>query len=68
MGPLVQVPLLQAQNAVPPEDMAVTSSSMQFFQSIGGLLSTAIAQSVMNNRITEDFPKVMNGEHQYFSR
>ena len=41
---------------------AVTSSAMQFFQSIGGLLSTAIAQSILNNRATELLPKVDAGE------
>lgn len=48
MGPLVQLPLLAAQNAVPAKDMAVTSSTIQFFQSIGGLLSTAACQTVLN--------------------
>jgi len=51
MGPGVQVPLLSAQNAVGPKFVAVASSSMQFFQSIGGLLSTAICQTLMNNRL-----------------
>ncbi len=32
LGPLVQVPLLQAQNCVPSKDMAVCSSAQQFFQ------------------------------------
>ena len=33
LGPIVQVPLLCAQNAVTLKDMAVTSSTMNFWQS-----------------------------------
>lgn len=59
LGPLVQVPLLQAQNCVPAKDMAVTSSAQQFFQSVGGLLSTAIAQTALNNRLQEKFAPII---------
>jgi MFS family permease len=51
MGPNVQVPLLAAQNAVPSRDVAVTSSAINFFQSVSGLIATAIAQTILNNRL-----------------
>jgi hypothetical protein len=51
MGPNVQVPLLAAQNAVKARDMAVASSAINFFQSVSGLLATAIAQTILNSRI-----------------
>lgn len=50
MGPNVQVPLLAGQNAVPSKDMAVASSTINFFQSVSGLLSTSIAQTILNSR------------------
>lgn len=59
MGPLVQVPLLAAQNAVAVPDMAVTSSTMQFFQATGGLLSTAAMQTILNNRLAERMGPIM---------
>lgn len=48
LGPLIQVPLLAAQNAVRTRDMAVASSTVTFCQAIGGLLSVAIMQTIMN--------------------
>lgn len=59
MGPLVQIPLLAAQNAVELADQAVCSSTIQFFQSIGGLLSTAVMQSVLNNNVKEEITPVV---------
>lgn len=47
-----------AQNAVDIADQAVCSSAIQFFQSIGGLLSTAVMQSVLNNNVKEDITPV----------
>jgi len=54
----VQVPLLAAQNAVPLKDEAVTSSTMTFFQSIGGLLGAAVMQTVLNNRLTQELAPI----------
>jgi hypothetical protein len=60
MGPLVQLPLLAAQNAVAVQDMAVTSSSLTFFQSVGGLLATAVGQSIFNNGVCEKLQPVLD--------
>ena len=58
LGPIVQVPLLCAQNAVTIKDMAVTSSTMNFWQSIGGLFGTAIMQTLLNNKISSEMVPV----------
>ena len=57
LGPNVQVPLLAAQNAVHMRDMAVTSSTLNFFQSLGGLLATAIMQTLLNNKLESELAK-----------
>ena len=54
----MQVPLLCAQNAVTVKDMAVTSSTMNFWQSIGGLFGTAIMQTLLNNKIASEMAPV----------
>lgn len=59
LGPLVQVPLLAAQNAVSVKDMAVASSTVTFAQAIGGLLAVAIMQTIMNNRLIDAFVPVI---------
>jgi hypothetical protein len=53
MGPLAQIPLSSAQNACPKSDTAVVSSTVQFLQSIGQLIATAVMQSVLNNRAAD---------------
>jgi hypothetical protein len=46
--------MIAAQNAVPLDDMAVTSGTTAFFQSIGGLLGAAVFQTVLNNKLAEN--------------
>ncbi len=47
LGQLMQTLVLASQNAVPPTDMGVASSSATFFRQIGGTLGTAIMLSVL---------------------
>ena len=55
----IMVPLLVAQASVPTKDVSVATSTMQFFQSIAGLLCIAIMQSFLNQRITDLVPPAM---------
>ena len=47
LGQLMQTLVMASQNAVPPSDMGVASSSATFFRQIGGTLGTAIMLSVL---------------------
>ena len=58
LGPNVQVPLLAAQNAVSVKDQPTTSSTMTFFQNVGGLLGTAVMQSLLNSKLEEELKPV----------
>ena len=48
LGQLMQTLVPASQNAVPPGDMRVASSSATFFRQIGGTLGTAIMLSVLS--------------------
>ena len=47
LGLNMQSLVLAMQNAVPPQDMGVASSSSSFFRSVGGTLGTAIFLSIL---------------------
>ncbi|MDR1999453.1 MAG: MFS transporter [Frankiaceae bacterium] len=47
MGLNMQTIILAVQNAVPPRDMGVATSSTTFFRSLGGTLGTAVFLSVL---------------------
>lgn len=59
LGFNMQTLVLAIQNAVPPQDMGVATSSATFFRQMGGTLGTAIFLSVLFNgvpdRISEAF-------------
>ena len=58
-GLTIMVPLLVSQNSVPTADVSTATSTMQFFQSIAGLLNIAIMQSYFNQLVTELTPAPM---------
>ncbi len=47
LGGCMQTLLLAVQNAVPPRDMGVASSSATFFRQLGGTLGTAVFLSIL---------------------
>jgi len=47
LGGCLQTLLLAVQNAVPPRDMGVASSSATFFRQLGGTLGTAVFLSIL---------------------
>lgn len=52
LGLNMQTIILAMQNAVPPRDMGVATSSTTFFRSLGGTLGTAIFLSVLFSTLT----------------
>jgi hypothetical protein len=62
LGFNMQTLVLAIQNAVPPQDMGVATSSATFFRQMGGTLGTAVFLSVLFNsvpgKITEAFQKI----------
>ncbi|MBL8930454.1 MAG: MFS transporter [Kineosporiaceae bacterium] len=53
LGFNMQTLVLAIQNAVPPQDMGVATSSATFFRQMGGTLGTAVFLSVLFNRLPE---------------
>ncbi len=51
LGFNMQTLVLAIQNAVPPKDMGVATSSATFFRQMGGTLGTAVFLSVLFNRL-----------------
>ncbi|GAA4999994.1 MFS transporter [Actinopolymorpha pittospori] len=62
LGLCMQTITLAVQNAVPPRDMGVASSSSMFFRQMGGTLGTAVFLSLLfstvGDKITEAFRTV----------
>lgn len=65
MGLIMPTLTIAVQNAFPPEQRGVATSSTQFFRSIGGALGVSILGAVMNYRsiglLQKDFLPVVNG-------
>jgi hypothetical protein len=53
LGFNMQTLVLAIQNAVPPKDMGVATSSATFFRQMGGTLGTAVFLSVLFNRVPD---------------
>jgi EmrB/QacA subfamily drug resistance transporter len=56
IGPSFAVFALIVQNAVPPKEVGVASSSLTFFQQIGGTIGLTIAGTIFASRLTEEIP------------
>ena len=57
IGPSFAVFTLIVQNAVPVHRVGVASSSLTFFQQIGGTVGLTIAGTIFASRLTEEIPK-----------
>lgn len=55
-GLTIMVPMLVSQNSVPTADVSTATSTLQFFQSVAGLLNIAIMQSYFNQLVTDLTP------------
>ena len=56
IGPSFAVFTLIVQNAVSPDRIGVATSSLTFFQQIGGTVGLTIAGTVFASRLTEEIP------------
>ena len=56
LGLTMQPLVLAVQNAVPPREMGVATSSSLFFRQVGGSLGTAIFLSILFTRAGENIP------------
>ncbi len=57
IGPSFVIFTLIVQNAVSPRDIGTASSSLSFFQQIGGTVGLTIAGTIFASRITEEIPR-----------
>ena len=55
-GLTFMIPMIVAQNSVPTADVSTATSTLQFFQSIAGLLNIAIMQSYFNQQVSTLLP------------
>ncbi len=60
MQPLV----LAVQNAVPPQDMGVATSSATFFRQMGGTLGTAVFLSILFSTVTDNIVRAFQDAAQ----
>src|ERR671917_500430 len=54
LGFSLQPAVLAVQNAVPPSEMGVATSSVTFFRQMGGTIGTAVFLSVLFTRLPRD--------------
>jgi EmrB/QacA subfamily drug resistance transporter len=59
IGPSFAVFTLVVQNSVPPNEIGVASSSLTFFQQIGGTVGLTIAQTLFTARLLAEIPLQM---------
>ncbi|HEU4674008.1 MAG TPA: MDR family MFS transporter [Candidatus Limnocylindrales bacterium] len=57
IGPTLAVFTLVVQNAVPHEEVGVATSSLTFFQQIGGTIGLTIAGTLFASRLVEEMPR-----------
>jgi hypothetical protein len=57
IGPSFAVFTLIVQNAVAPRDIGAASSSLSFFQQIGGTVGLTIAGTIFASRLVEELPR-----------
>ena len=56
IGPSFAVFTLIVQNSVPPREVGTASSSLTFFQQIGGTVGLTIASTIFASRLIEEIP------------
>jgi EmrB/QacA subfamily drug resistance transporter len=62
LGQLMQTLTLAAQNAVPPQDIGVATSSSMFFRQMGGTLGVAVFISILFNRIPDALKESLSNQ------
>ena len=59
IGPSFAVFTLIVQNAVPPREIGTASSSLTFFQQIGGTVGLTIAGTIFASKLIDEIPMQM---------
>src|SRR3954468_22162863 len=67
LGLNMQTLVLAIQNAVPPQDMGVATSSATFFRQMGGTLGTAVFLSVLFNAVPDKIRAAIEGDSAFQS-
>ncbi len=67
LGMNMQTLVLAIQNAVPPQDMGVATSSATFFRQMGGTLGTAVFLSVLFNAVPDKIRAAIEGDSAFQS-
>jgi EmrB/QacA subfamily drug resistance transporter len=57
LGGNLQPLILAVQNAMPPQDIGVATSSVTFFRQIGGTLGTAVFLSILFSTVTDNIAR-----------
>src|SRR3954466_12234220 len=65
LGFNMQTLVLAIQNAVPPQDMGVATSSATFFRQMGGTLGTAVFLSVLFNAVPDKIRAAIEGDSAF---
>jgi hypothetical protein len=65
LGMNMQTLVLAIQNAVPPQDMGVATSSATFFRQMGGTLGTAVFLSVLFNAVPDRIRAAVEGDSAF---
>src|SRR3954452_11741200 len=65
LGMNMQTLVLAIQNAVPPQDMGVATSSATFFRQMGGTLGTAVFLSVLFNAVPDKIRAAIEGDSAF---
>jgi len=67
IGLVMQVLVLAVQNAAPPKDVGVATSTATFFRSMGGSLGVALFGAIFASRLNDELAKLPSGIAAKFS-
>ncbi|MBG0830935.1 MFS transporter [Planomonospora sp. ID67723] len=63
LGAAMQILVLAAQNAVIRSDLAVTTSGVTFFRSLGGAVGVAAFGAILSNRLSSELVSLASAAH-----
>jgi EmrB/QacA subfamily drug resistance transporter len=63
LGASMQILILAAQNAVPRGDLAVATSGVGFFRSLGGAVGVAAFGAILSNRLASELAALAKAAH-----
>ncbi|HZB31078.1 MAG TPA: MDR family MFS transporter [Streptosporangiaceae bacterium] len=63
LGLAMQILMLAAQNAVPPADLAATTSGVAFFRALGGAVGVAAFGAILTGRLRAEMADMLRAAH-----